>query len=116
MVLTTALEECQPSKDGSESRRRSRNLTTVILTFKLPKVCFCLFIYVYNVKVHFYVNILRIFSTGSRGGGGGGGEAMRSPPFTGMNLDCIPLLHTRPWTVISLKLTTELVICSGKCV
>ena len=55
MVLTTALEECQPSKDGSESRRRSRNLTTVILTFKLPKVCFCLFIYVYNVKVDFYV-------------------------------------------------------------
>ena len=26
------------------------------------------------------------------------------------------LLHIRPWIVISLKLTTELVICSGKCV
>ena len=28
----------------------------------------------------------------------------------------IPLLHIRPWIVISLKLTTELVVCSGKCV
>lgn len=37
MVLTTALQECQPSKDGSVSRRRSRNLTTTILTFELPK-------------------------------------------------------------------------------
>ena len=54
MVLTTALQERQPSKDGSVSRRRSRNLTTAILTFELPKVCFCL-LYIYNVKVNFYV-------------------------------------------------------------
>ena len=33
---------CQPSKDGSVSRRRPRNLTTVIRTFELSKVCFCL--------------------------------------------------------------------------
>ena len=39
---------CQPSKDGSVSRRRPLNLTTVILTFELPKVCFCLlYIYIY---------------------------------------------------------------------
>ena len=35
---------CQPSRDGSVSRRSPRNLTTVILTFELPKVCFCLFL------------------------------------------------------------------------